>query len=82
MLFRSPLETLPTLTPYSANPVLRSNAPALGGCAGLCRITGLAVSETAGEPEELRFVVARRVVMNADTVYSELVPLTQMWRSP
>lgn len=76
------LDTLPTLDPYLANPVLRSDDPALGGCPGLCRITGVAVSDTAGEHDELRFVVARRVVVSADDVFSELVPLTQMWRSP
>lgn len=77
-----PLETLPTLEPYLANPVLRSDDPALGGCPGFCRITGLAVSDTAGTPEELRFVVARRVVLGADDAHSELVPLTQAWRTP
>lgn len=77
-----PLETLPALEPYLANPVLRSDDPALGGCPGFCRITGLAVSDTAGTPEELRFVVARRVVLGADDAHSELVPLTQTWRTP
>lgn len=76
------LEALPMLSPYLANPVLRSDDAALGGCAGLCRITGVAVSETAGRHDELRFMVARRVVMNADDVFSELVPLTQTWRAP
>lgn len=77
-----PLETLPELHPYLANPVLRSAAPAFGGCPGICRITGVAVSETAGNHDELRFLVARRVFVNADNVFSELVPLTQIWRSP
>jgi hypothetical protein len=77
-----PLETLPVLEPYPANPVLRSNDAALGGCPGFCRITGLAVTDTAGDPEELRFVVARRVVLGANNARSELVPLTQSWRTP
>ena len=77
-----PLETLPALEPYLANPVLRSNDAVLGGCPGFCRITGLAVTDTAGDPEELRFVVARRVVLGANNALSELVPLTQSWRTP
>jgi hypothetical protein len=76
------LDALPALEAYVANPVLRSEDPVLGGCPGLCRITGAAVSDTAGNHDELRFMVARRVVHPGGAVTRELVPLTQAWRVP
>ena len=77
-----PLEVLPTLEPYLANPVLRSDDAVLGGCPGLaCNLTGVAVSDTVDDPDVLRFVVARRVAVSADASVSELLPLTQTWRS-
>ena len=78
----TPLTTLPSLVPYVANPLLRGDEPVLGGCAGLCVITGVAVSATAGDSDELRFLVARRVVPPDGSAHDELVPLTQMWRAP
>ncbi|MEZ4326662.1 MAG: hypothetical protein R3B40_15715 [Polyangiales bacterium] len=78
----TPLTTLPSLVPYVANPLLRGDEPVLGGCAGLCVIAGVAVSATAGDSDELRFLVARRVVPPDGSAHDELVPLTQTWRAP
>lgn len=78
-------DTRPLLVPYPANPVLDSDAAALGGCAGAtCSITSVAVAEdvAAANGDELRVVVARRVNTPDGSIMTELIPLSQLWRLP
>lgn len=69
------------LVPYPANPVLGADDPALGGCPGVCDLTGVGVTPRPDLAGRLRFVVARRVDTGSAVTY-EIRPLEQAWRAP
>ena len=66
------------------NPLL-SNASTLvrSGCLGFeCSITGIAVTPRADDPERLRFLLARRLILDDGSRTDQLIPLEQTWRKP
>jgi hypothetical protein len=82
-------DQVPVFTRYPGNPVLESNAVALGGCSENCYLEGLAativggqgvVADVPGRGATVRLLVARSVNDEMTGARYELVPLEQFWR--
>ena len=75
---------LPEALPFVVNPVLTEQAPLVrSDClTEECSITGIAVTQRADDPDTLRFLLARRMLVPDGSRIDQLIPLEQVWRLP
>jgi hypothetical protein len=75
---------LPEPVPFLVNPILSNDSTVvLSGCvAEECTITGIGVTPRADDPDRLRFLLARRLKIDAMTFGDQLIPLEQTWTKP